>query len=164
MRQHALIASLLLVACGDKPDDGPIYNGETGDTYVPWPDDTAAGTDEDGDGFTVEDGDCDDADVYVNPGWPENEAEGNAADGKDNDCDGYVDESFRGLVVLQQGDGDDPARIVGVDDFGDTDWEVLLDDATLIPYFMAPGLEAAGSSAPWAATTAPPRSPSRSTP
>ena len=141
MRQHALIASLLLVACGDKTDDGPIFVGETGDTYVPWPDDTAAGTDEDGDGFTVEDGDCDDADVYVNPGWPENEAEGNAADGKDNDCDGYVDESFRGLVVLQQGDGKDPARIVGVDDFGETDWEVLLDDATLIPYFMAPGLE-----------------------
>ena len=68
MRLHALFALSLLVACGDKTDDGPIYTGETGDTYVPWPDDTAAGTDDDGDGFTVEEGDCDDADVYVNPG------------------------------------------------------------------------------------------------
>lgn len=78
-------------------------------TYVP--DDTASGTtsgegegegesegtDEDGDGFTVEEGDCDDTDYQVNPAWPED-----PTDGKDNDCDGRVDEVWAGVAYTEQ--------------------------------------------------------------
>lgn len=138
---RALTLLLGLAACTDA-DTGPIYKGESGDTYVPWPDDTGeTGTDADGDGWSVEAGDCDDDDIYANPGWEEGEAEGNHADGIDNDCDGRVDEAFRGLIVVQQGDGTSPARIVATDSFGETDWEVELDDPNLIPYFLSEGVD-----------------------
>ena len=42
--------------------------------------------DADGDGFTAEQGDCDDQDVGVMPGLPER------CDGKDNDCNGSIDD------------------------------------------------------------------------
>jgi len=47
-------------------------------------DDTEPSTDTDGDGWTVEDGDCDDSDATVYPGAEE------ICDGLDNDCDGYT--------------------------------------------------------------------------
>ena len=43
-------------------------------------------TDDDGDGYSVDDGDCDDGDANTYPGAPE------IGDGEDNDCDGHVDE------------------------------------------------------------------------
>ena len=49
-------------------------------------DDKGTPTDSDGDGVSVEDGDCDDAVAAVAPGLPE------LCDGADNDCDGEVDE------------------------------------------------------------------------
>ena len=42
--------------------------------------------DYDGDGYTTAKGDCDDQDAYVNP-----KAKENCFDGKDNDCNGYID-------------------------------------------------------------------------
>jgi N-acetylmuramoyl-L-alanine amidase len=46
------------------------------------------GTDADGDGWSVQAGDCDDDDIWVYPG-----ADECACDHKDNDCDGLVDET-----------------------------------------------------------------------
>ncbi len=93
------------VACDNEPDD----------TGGPGPDDTSPGDtghpdtsppvlDEDGDGW-FSDEDCDDHDAQVWPGAPE------ACDGRDNDCDGSVDEDFDhdgdGYVVETCLDGDD---------------------------------------------------------
>ncbi|MFZ5476242.1 MAG: MopE-related protein, partial [Myxococcota bacterium] len=67
---------LLLLACApEKPEDTP----PTGDTQA---DDTGS-ADLDGDGWTVAEGDCDDADEYSNP-----DAGDVPYDGVDQDCDG----------------------------------------------------------------------------
>ncbi len=61
---------------------------ETSDGETPC---TALNIDNDGDGFSEADGDCDDSDNTVYPGHPE------LCDGKDNDCDGNIDEDFTQL-------------------------------------------------------------------
>jgi hypothetical protein len=122
--------TLLLCVMACKGDPDPVYyDSDTGE-YVGWPDSGETGIDEDGDGWTLEEGDCDDNDIYSHPGWDESETEGNHDDGKDNDCDGYTDEAFRGLVVLQSGprDGSAAARVVLVDKLGLTLEEVVFDD------------------------------------
>jgi glucose/arabinose dehydrogenase len=48
---------------------------------------TCISNDQDGDGYTIAQGDCDDLDPTVYPGAPE------ICDGKDNDCNGLVDEA-----------------------------------------------------------------------
>ena len=90
-----MISLMLLLACdGEDPAhfDTAVWDM---DTYVDWPDDTDTGTDEDDDGWSVEDGDCDDDDTSVNPARDEV-----AGDGKDNDCDGRIDEIFSGLAMV----------------------------------------------------------------
>jgi len=47
--------------------------------------------DADADEFMICEGDCDDADPWVNPAFPESTLAGNCEDGKDNDCDGLPD-------------------------------------------------------------------------
>ncbi|MFC3151087.1 S8 family serine peptidase [Litoribrevibacter euphylliae] len=46
-------------------------------------------TDADNDGVCVEDGDCDDSDPFIHPGFPDSGRYAN--DNKDNDCNGVVD-------------------------------------------------------------------------
>ena len=51
----------------------------------------ATGPDCDGDGWTVEDGDCDDDDGLVNPGAPED-----CLNELDDDCDGFINQGCDG--------------------------------------------------------------------
>ena len=55
--------------------------------------------DADGDGYTTEDGDCDDADSSIHTGAIE------ICDGVDNNCDGQIDEEVT-TVFYADGDGD----------------------------------------------------------
>ena len=85
-----------IVACGDKSEPMPAVEEDTA-TEPDEPVDTdteESGTDEDGDGFTVEEGDCDDSDPWTNPARDEE-----SGDGVDNDCDGRIDEKWSGITV-----------------------------------------------------------------
>ncbi len=72
----------------------------------------ASPDDQDGDGYTVADGDCDDADASAHPNAPED-----CGDGVDNDCDGDVD----GDDTDCAGDDDASDDDAGDDDAGDDD-------------------------------------------
>lgn len=92
---RAVCAILLLGAC-------------SGARYVPDETDDGPGGDQDRDGYTVADGDCDDGDPAVHP-----TAEEDFYDGVDADCDGASDDDA-------DGDGFD-ALARGGDDCDDTD-------------------------------------------
>ncbi len=82
----ALVA-LLVAGCSNTPPD----------QATPLP----AGTDEDGDGYTVENGDCDDKDAAIHPGADE------VCDDIDNDCNGLVDDdAVDAMDVYVSQDGD----------------------------------------------------------
>jgi hypothetical protein len=77
VRAGKLVAILALgawgLSCGSPGSDGVDAMGEP---------------DEDGDGVTVSQGDCDDHDRFVYPGAPD------PCDGEDQNCDGVADEDF----------------------------------------------------------------------
>lgn len=122
---------IMLLGCTDV-EISHTYDTTPEDTGTPWPDDTDAGTDEDKDGWSVEEGDCDDDDIYVHPGWDED-----PSDGKDNDCDGRIDEQFSGVTVLELQDcATTPASIITLDSLGFEVGRVTLDDPAVCPYFL----------------------------
>jgi len=70
-----------------------------------------SGTDDDGDGVAIEEGDCNDADAATFPGNPE------ICDGQDNDCDDstavadeFIDEDADGAPLCTDCDDADPAN------------------------------------------------------
>ena len=124
MRVHPLYA-VLIIGCTSSIDKDfyiPVDTdaGEESDADTDADSDSDVdtdppGTDVDGDGFTVEEGDCDDDDIWVNPGWPED-----TTDSKDNDCDGRIDEKFAGLLVVDiDTSGASANRFRDISSFGD---------------------------------------------
>ncbi|MCK6503108.1 right-handed parallel beta-helix repeat-containing protein [Myxococcota bacterium] len=101
----------LLPACGlfgdkDPGDDGDDGTADGGGTDGGSGDGGATTGDQDGDGYTVAEGDCDDLDPWANPGETE------WCDDIDNDCDDVVDEGDAVDARLWFADADD-------DGFGD---------------------------------------------
>jgi len=88
----------MVASCGDKADPVTEPEPEAEPEVV-------VEQDLDGDGYTVDDGDCDDADANVSPDAVE------TCNGIDDDCDGDVDE---GLLVTFYADSDG-------DEYGDAD-------------------------------------------
>ena len=101
-------------------DDGAGGEGGTDGT------DGASGTDADGDGFTVEEGDCDDTDFRINPAWPEE-----PDDALDNDCDGRVDEQWQGFAVATQRGGDARSSVLLLDTVGREEDELSLPEGVV---------------------------------
>ena len=140
MQRSVYSAGLLLwlMACPQNDLD-PISTWDSGqnsdtDAESDTDTDTDEGTDEDGDGFTVEEGDCDDNDIGVNPAREED-----PSDGKDNDCDGRVDEEWSGLIASLQSESGN-SSIVHFDTVGRITDEVVLDPG-FMPFHIDHGID-----------------------
>lgn len=125
------LALLLFAACSPKPL--PSGDDTAQDSGAPQDTDTGpVGTDADGDGWTVEEGDCDDNSIYVNPAWDED-----PTDGIDNDCDTRVDEVWSGVTVAYT-NGVGAASLVTIDQLGQLSDTLTLDSDCSISW-LAPG-------------------------
>ena len=139
-----LCSASLLAACGGTDPAVPIKadtggaEGGGGGGGLDGGADGASGVDNDGDGFSVEDGDCNDDDFRVNPAWPEE-----PDDGIDNDCDGRIDESWRGFAVATQRGGA-RSSVLLLDTVGREEAELTLPEGA-VPW----GLSSAGDGGVW---------------
>lgn len=123
-----LLVLALLPGCAqglgyNKPidDSAPVDSQDTGGHDTSPVDTADTDGDLDDDGFTPEEGDCDDADIRVAPGRVDNE------DGKDNDCDGRVDEEWSGFDIAYAND-DGSSEILTIDTIGrESDWVTVRD-------------------------------------
>jgi hypothetical protein len=107
-------------------DDDTATDDDTADD-----DDTTADVDNDGDGYTPADGDCDDADDEIHPG-----AEDTCGDDVDDDCDGIADrgcqcyvpegEFLMGMAEDVGGFDQRPQHAVWLDEFWVDKYEVTV--------------------------------------
>ena len=128
-----MLGILLMFACGEKAPVQPSQEPSGEPTQEPSGEPTAepsapTGTDADGDGVTVEDGDCDDDDPWTNPLRDEE-----GSDGIDNDCDGMVDELWDGLTTVRQSPNGDHA-LVHIDVIGNIASETYLSEECVPAY------------------------------
>ncbi len=102
MRIPSLVIGLALMACKGGDSENPDANinvsgGSAGALTV----------DNDGDGWTENEGDCNDANAFVFPGA------GERCDGLDNDCNGTVDDNVQGIWYIDN-DADNYGHPSGV--------------------------------------------------
>jgi hypothetical protein len=105
------VIALALAGCDAPKDSNP---GESGDDSAAR-DSYAIPVDADGDGVTVTDGDCDDADASLYPGRAED------CDGLDNNCNSVVDEGLPDSDVDGTADCMDVEECDGIDNDGDAE-------------------------------------------
>ncbi|MBM76048.1 MAG: hypothetical protein CMK59_11660 [Proteobacteria bacterium] len=89
---------------------------------------TEEGTDADGDGFTVENGDCDDTTPWINPLMDEE-----LGDQVDNDCDGRIDEQWTGVDIARVNQ-EGRSHIITMNILGQIEREIRLDEECLPIY------------------------------
>ncbi|NOY24345.1 MAG: hypothetical protein GXP62_00585, partial [Oligoflexia bacterium] len=132
--RSSLVASLFLLSavspgCGGKDTttdtaadtgttttDGGALDGGTSDgagSDGAGSDGATTATDADGDGFTEEEGDCDDNNAAISPGLAE------TCNGIDDNCDGNIDEGFTDTDADGTADCVDVEECDGVDNNGD---------------------------------------------
>ncbi len=129
------LVMLALAACNNLEAGVSLPEKDTGDTD----DDSGGGDtdtndtvdtddDQDDDGFSPADGDCDDNEPKVSPAREEDDD-----DGLDNDCDGRVDEDFKGVdVAYVTGEGE--GHIYQIDHIGRLEADVQT--GACIPIFL----------------------------
>ena len=126
-----MISIVLFLSCGSKDSIvEPSFEDPVEPSEDPVePSEEPVGTDEDGDGITIEDGDCDDTSPWINPLMDEE-----LGDQVDNDCDGRIDEKWWGVdVSVYNPNGS--SKIQRFDVLGDIDLEVSL-EAECVPTFL----------------------------
>ena len=124
-----------LFACGEKPEllvEPAEEPSEEPDTSEETTEET--GTDDDGDGFTVEDGDCDDSDPWTNPARDEE-----AGDNIDNDCDGRIDEKWSGVTVSLANNAGS-SQLMTINSIGNVESQVSLNN-DCVPTYLDHGFD-----------------------
>jgi len=102
----SLLTLALLPGCV-KNNDGKSKDTSSGfDTYAP-------AADDDADGWTIDEGDCNDNDASIHPGQEE------ACNGKDDNCNGVTDETFPDTDEDGTADCQDTETCDGLDNDGD---------------------------------------------